>query len=618
MSDSNEVHTQPIEDCMIAAIDQGTSSSRVCIFSTFNGQVIASHQVRVTPTYPASGWLELDADELYETTLECLNQCAKQLIEGGRKIGQLMGIGVTNQRETTIVWDRKSGKPLAPAIVWSDARTTELAKKYVELTPGKTVNAFQHKTGLPIHSYFTALKLCWLLENVPAVSEAHNNGTLLAGTVDTWLIWRLTNGTSHVTDVTNASRTLLFNIHTLTWDPDLCRFFDIDAQILPQVKASAEVVGIVSDPRCNLKDMRICGILGDQQASLVAQTWDLSVGVSFEPTVKVTYGTGAFMLWDIGETPYFSDRGILTTVAFQMGSRKKAHYALEGSVSFAGATLDWLKKALKIFSNYDEAETLAQTSYRKHKQAMAEPCYLVPAFSGLLCPWWQETARGTISGLTADVECGDLIYAALRSSVYQTYDVLSVVTPSQRDSKSDATLLRPREIVVDGGLASSSVLLQSLADILDMIVRKHNHSELMTALGAAVAAALAVGIEPSGLLKLRNYPYSAQQPVHTFASSISDHCRQVMLTGWHAAVERSLGWIEASSVIENIDSLQNLMSKMVKRKSDTTTLTELPVPVVCNSEPKGSELRLSVGKFLSLMGVCVIFGAVLTRLISTH
>lgn len=613
MSESNHDRNQVIEDSFIVAIDQGTSSSRVYIFSTFNGHVAASHQISVTPTYPASGWLELDADELYETTVQCLNQCAEQFFQDGRKLDQLLGVGVTNQRETTIVWDRKTGKPLAPAIVWSDARTTEMAKKYIDLTPGKTANAFQRKTGLPIHSYFTALKLCWLLENVPAVSEAYNEGSLLAGTVDTWLIWRLTNGSSHVTDVTNASRTLLFNLHTLSWDPELCRFFDIDPNILPQVKTSAEYVGTISDPRCNLKSTRICGILGDQQASLVAQTWDLSIGESFGPTVKVTYGTGAFVLWDIGKTPVFSDRGILTTVAFQMGPRKKPHYAVEGSVSFAGATLDWLKKKLELFSDYNEAETLAQKAYTKQKETMLEPCYLVPAFSGLLCPWWQETARGTLLGLTADVERSDLIYAALRSAVYQTHDVLGVATLSRGDSKSDTTLLRPRDIVVDGGMTNSSVLMQSLADILDMIVRRHNHSEMMTALGAAVAAALALDIEPSGLLKLRNYPDSGQQPVHTFASSISAHCRQVMLTGWHAAVQRSWGWIEASSPMENTDSLRRLLSTTVKRDLETQVLIEPQVPIEFNDVPKRSELNMSAGKFLLMMGACVIFGVAISR-----
>ncbi|KAF7256122.1 hypothetical protein EG68_06594 [Paragonimus skrjabini miyazakii] len=603
---------------VIVSIDQGTSSSRVIAFSATTGEVVASHQISVSPVYPASGWIEMDAEELYTTTLDCLNECANQLIGKSRSIKDVAGIGVTNQRETTIVWDRETGRPLAPAIVWSDSRTTDLVKKFIDLSPGRNVNAFQAKTGLPIHSYFSALKLCWFLENVAEVADASQNRTLMAGTVDTWIIWRLTNGRSHVTDVTNASRTLLFNLQTLDWDPELCKFFGIDRRILPKVVSSSEVVGTVADPQCTLVGTKICGILGDQQASLVAQTWAISPTDSFGPTVKVTYGTGAFMLWDIGPKVFLSDSGILTTVAFKMGANKPVHYALEGSVSFAGATINWLRSKMKLFSDYEELEALAHQAYTKHKENDSDPCYMMPAFSGLFCPWWQETARGIIAGLTADVDKGDVVYAALRSCAYQTYDVLRVATLAHGgDSGSGAALVKPREIIVDGGLANSSVLMQSLADILDMLVRRHNHTEMMTALGAAVAAALAVGIDPSGLLKLRQYPATETQIPHTFSSELMPHSRQVMIAGWHAAVERSLSWIESSSPTEASDTLLELLAKVKETENkEAETLQSIPLFASVGTGEKFAkeEFTLSAMKLSILLGLTIGFGYLLGRL----
>ncbi|TPP67053.1 Glycerol kinase [Fasciola gigantica] len=560
------------QESLVVSIDQGTSSSRVIVFSTQTGQVVALHQISLTPSYPAPGWIEQDANQLYDTTLKCLNECAKQIEDQGKDLSSIVSLGVTNQRETTIAWDRVTGQPLAPAIVWSDARTADLVKKYTSMTPAQNPNAFQAITGLPIHSYFSALKLCWLLENNVDVVEANENGTLLAGTVDCWIIWRLTQGKSHVTDVTNASRTMLMNLNTLDWDPNLCRFFKINPMILPQVVSSSECVGVIQDPACKMGPVKIAGILGDQQASLVGQTWSSTNGItdtarSLGPTVKVTYGTGAFMLWDIGTSPFFSRNGILTTVAYKMGPKSQAHYALEGSVSFAGATINWLRNKLSLFSDYEELETLAQETYKNHQENAQDPCYLVPAFSGLFCPWWQETARATVTGLTADVDRGAFIYAAIRSSAYQTYDVLRAATLAEDSSPVRAsTLTKPREIVVDGGMANSTILMQSLADILDMIVRRHNHSEMMTALGAAIAAALAVGVNPTGLLKLREFTQTEGQPPHYFSPRITSYQRQIMLTGWHAAVQRSLGWTEDSTPTETEDSLLSLLRNINKNK----------------------------------------------------
>ncbi|KAA0200495.1 Glycerol kinase [Fasciolopsis buskii] len=269
------------------------------------------------------------------------------------------------------------------------------------------------------------------------------------------------------------------------------------------------------------------------------------------------------MLWDIGTLPFFSKNGILTTVAFKMGPESKAHYALEGSVSFAGATINWLRNKLCLFSDYAELEKLARETYKTHQQNAQDPCYLVPAFTGLFCPWWQENARATLTGLTADVDRGAFIYAALRSSVYQTYDVLRVATLAEGTPVAGSfALTKPREIVVDGGMTNSLVLMQSLADILDMIVRRHNHSDMMTALGAAIAAALGAGIDPSGLLKLREFPPTEDQPAHYFSPTITSYQRQTMLKGWHAAVQRSLCWVTDSSPAETEDSLLSLLQNV--------------------------------------------------------
>ncbi|CAL8092480.1 unnamed protein product [Calicophoron daubneyi] len=565
-----EENTYIVDETLVVGIDQGTSSSRALIFSSVTGQILASHQIRIRPSYPASGWIELNVEELYETTVRCLNDCVEQINKKGKSVKDIAGVGVTNQRETTIVWDRNTGKALAPAIVWSDARTAELVRKFTEKAPGKNPNAFQQKTGLPIHSYFSALKLVWLLENVPDVAEAARCGSLLAGTVDCWLIWRLTNRESHVTDVTNASRTNLFNLYTLDWDLDLCKFYGIDPKILPRIVSSSELVGTINDPGCAMAGVKICGILGDQQASLLAQTWPPSNDTKIQsaaPAVKVTYGTGAFMLWDIGEVPYFSRSGILTTVASKLGKDKKPHYALEGAISFAGATMDWLRYRLNLFSDLVELDTITHDAYVNHKSDRTDSCYLVPAFSGLFCPWWQESARTVIAGVDSDTTKRDLVYAGLRAAVYQTYDVLRVATMATVYSADAGALVRPEEIVVDGGMAGSAVLMQSLADILDMVVRRHNHSEVMAALGAAVAATLALEIDPSGLLNARVYPEGVESATpYVFSPTITSQSRHLLLSGWHAAIERSLGWTDAVSVPEGTDSLVNLLERVERSK----------------------------------------------------
>ncbi|KAK4468689.1 hypothetical protein MN116_007871 [Schistosoma mekongi] len=555
---------------LIVAIDQGTTSSRVVIFSTIDGRIIAMHQIGVSQTYPSPGWIEMDANQIYLTILECLNKCAKQLKTLNKSVKDVVGVGITNQRETTIAWNRETGEPLAPAIVWSDIRTSNDVLKFTKMAPGSASTAFQYITGLPIHSYFSALKMNWLLKNVESIAKANDESKLLFGTVDSWLVWKLTDRMCHVTDVTNASRTLLFNLNTLDWDHDLCRFFHINPCTLPKIVTSSELIGVIQDPRCLLKGISIYGILGDQQASLVAQTWTLfnaksDNNLSNASRVKVTYGTGAFMLWNIGNRPYFSDKGVLTTVAYQMGSLERPFYALEGSVSFAGATMRWLKTKLDAFKDDSECEKLAADVYQEQRLNEPDPCYLVPAFSGLFCPWWHESARCIICGITANVDKSDFIYAGLRSSVYQTYDVLLAATLATANYRRHSivplkTLEKPNEIIVDGGMSNNNILMQSLADILNVTVRRHNHSDVMTALGAAIAVALALNINLSGLLKLREYPYETDQYQSTFYSKISSSDRAIKLSGWHESVKRSLHWITNSPINESQNTFLDLVN----------------------------------------------------------
>ncbi|CAH8612695.1 unnamed protein product [Heterobilharzia americana] len=561
---------------LIVAIDQGTSSSRVIIFSSKNGRIIAMHQIPVTQSYQSPGWVEMNANEIYETVVDCLNKCVEELNEKRRSIQDIIGIGITNQRETTIAWDRETGKPLAPAIVWSDARTADDVVKFIQLAPESKPNAFQHITGLPIHSYFSAVKMNWLLSHIEAVIKANEDNRLLFGTVDSWLVWKLTNHACHVTDVTNASRTLLFNLHTLEWDEKLCQFFHINPRTLPNVISSAELVGVIQDTNCLMKGIPIYGILGDQQASLVAQTWTSLTSVDDSLSdisgVKITYGTGAFMLWNIGSQPFFSDKGVLTTIAYQIGPKAKPHYALEGAVSYAGATMKWLKTKLEVFKDYEESEKLASSVFKEQKSGEPDPCYLVPAFSGLFCPWWQESARCVICGITANISKADLIYAGLRSSVYQTYDVMLVATLAQTDRRRHShtpliTLEKPKEIIVDGGMSNSSVLMQSLADVLNMTVKRHNHSNVMTALGVAIVVALTLKIDPSGLLKLRQYTDEQDQQQSIFHPRIDSKHRDIMLTGWYASVKRSLNWTIDEQEITSKSTFFNLLKHIYNEQS---------------------------------------------------
>jgi len=459
----------------VGAIDQGTTSTRFMVFDQA-GRVVAVAQKEHEQIYPKPGWVEHDALEILRRTEEVI---AEALTQRGLRAADLAAIGITNQRETTVVWGRKNGRPIANAIVWQDTRVADDVKRF---SAGGRQDRFRPQTGLPLSTYFSGLKLRWLLENVPGAREKAAAGELLFGNIDTFLLWNLTggaNGGVHATDVTNASRTQLLNIKTLDWDEELLEAFEIPRAMLPQVRSSSEVYGEAS--LAAVAGVPIAGILGDQQAALVGQA-------CFRPgEVKNTYGTGCFLLMNTGERLVPSNFGLLTTLAYKFGS-EPAHYALEGSVAIAGALVQWLRDNLGIIAKSPDIETLARTVSDNGG------IYFVPAFSGLFAPYWKETARGVITGLTRFANKGHIARAVLEASAFQTREVIEAM---ERDSQIALKSLR-----VDGGMVANELLMQFQADILRREVVRPVIQET-TALGAAYAAGLAVRFF-AGLEELRS------------------------------------------------------------------------------------------------------------------
>uniref|UniRef100_A0AAR2L7R3 Probable glycerol kinase n=1 Tax=Pygocentrus nattereri TaxID=42514 RepID=A0AAR2L7R3_PYGNA len=430
-------------------------------------------------------WVEEDPKEILQSVCECMERTSEKLIQLNINISNVKAIGVTNQRETTVVWDKETGEPLYNAIVWLDLRTQSTVEKLIKKTPGKNKNHLKDKTGLPISTYFSALKLRWLMDNIESVAEAVQTNRAVFGTVDSWLIWCLTggkNGGVHCTDVTNASRTMLFNIHTMQWDPELCKYFDVPIEILPEVRSSSEIYGYMV---CN----EYC--LGDQSAALVGQ-------MCFKDgQAKNTYGTGCFMLKNTGVKPVMSDHGLLTTVAYKLGRDQPVYYALEGSVAIAGAVVRWLKENLGIIKSSSDIEKLAATAGTSYG------CYFVPAFSGLYAPYWEPSARGIICGLTQFTNSSHLAFAALEAVCFQTREVLDAMN---QDSGVPLSQLQ-----VDGGMTANKLLMQLQADILCIPVVRPSMSET-TALGAAMAAGAAEGvcvwtINPDGMTSVTSEKY---------------------------------------------------------------------------------------------------------------
>ncbi|XP_043928318.1 glycerol kinase isoform X2 [Protopterus annectens] len=514
MSASNNMMLGPL----VAAIDQGTSSTRFLVFNASTSELLSHHQVEIEQKFPKEGWVEENPKEILQSVYECIDKTCEKLSQLNIKISNIKAIGVSNQRETTVVWDRLTGEPLYNAIVWLDLRTQSTVERLIKKTPGENKNHVRDKTGLPISTYFSAVKLRWLLDNVEEVRKAVSDDRALFGTIDSWLIWNLTGGKNngvHCTDVTNASRTLLFNIHTLDWDKELCQFFDVPMDILPKVRSSSEIYGIMKSGV--LAGVPISGCLGDQSAALVGQ-------MCFkEGMAKNTYGTGCFLLYNTGEKPAMSEHGLLTTVAYKMGRDKPAFYALEGSVAIAGAVIRWLQDNLGIIEKASDVEKLASsvgTSYG---------CYFVPAFSGLYAPYWEPSARGIICGLTQFTNKNHIAFAALEAVCFQTREILDAMN---KDSGIPLTQLQ-----VDGGMTVNKVLMQLQADILCIPVVKPSMPET-TALGAAMAAGAAEGIkvwslEPEDLTSVT---------CERFEPQINPEESEYRYGRWKKAVQKSMVW----------------------------------------------------------------------------
>lgn len=488
-------------DKYIMALDLGTTSCRCIIFDK-NGRICSAAQKEFTQYFPQPGWVEHDAEEIWATQTGLMYEAMSKI---DITINEIAGIGITNQRETTVLWDKETGRPVHKAIVWQCRRTAGYCDELKKLGMAEF---FRSKTGLVLDAYFSATKLRWLLDNVIGARERAEKGEVLFGTVDSWIIWKLTGGKVHVTDYSNASRTMLFNIHTLKWDEEILRVLKIPQQILPEVKPSSHVYGY-TDSKLFGREVPIAGAGGDQQCALFGQT-------CFERgEVKNTYGTGGFMLMNTGTSPVNSHNGLVTTIAW--GVDDKVEYALEGSIFVAGAAVQWLRDELGLIRDAAESEVLAKSV------PDANGCYVVPAFVGLGAPYWDQYARGAIVGLTRGVNRNHIVRATLESIAYQVNDVLMAM---QEDSGMPITSLR-----VDGGACDNDFLMQFQADILNTSVVRPYCIET-TAMGAAYLAGLAVGYWRSKEEILANHVIAAE-----FKPQMGQAKRESLLQGWHNAVK---------------------------------------------------------------------------------
>ncbi len=500
-----------MERRLVAAIDQGTTSSR-CLFFDFEGRVVSLHQLEHRQIYPRPGWVEHDPEEIWSKTAEVIRGA---MAKADVSSSEVMAVGVTNQRETTVIWDRKTGRPYANAIVWQDTRTDGIVG---ELSREGGIDRLRAKTGLPLATYFSGPKVKWLLDNVTGLRAAAERGDALFGNVDTWLIWNLTGG-SHVTDVTNASRTLLFDLDRLDWDDEILKLLAIPRAMLPRVRPSSdpELYGTTRKDGPFGGSIPVCGDVGDQQAALMGQA-------CFEPgDAKNTYGTGCFLLLNTGATPVASTSGLLTTVAYQLGSRPPV-YALEGSVAIAGALVQWLRDNLGLVSSASEVEALARSVEDNGGMVV------VPAFSGLFAPRWRSDARGVMVGLTRYITKAHIARASLEASAFQTKEVLDAM---ERDSGA-----RLSELRVDGGMVRNELLMQFQADLLGVPVVRPKVTET-TSMGAAYAAGLAVSFW-SDEKELRSH-WQAERRWEPQMEALERERLQAL---WEKAVERTLGWVQ--------------------------------------------------------------------------
>lgn len=492
----------------ILALDQGTTSSRAIVFD-HSGSIINVAQKEFRQIFPQPGWVEHDAEEIWATQI---GVAAEVLTRSGLNAGDINGIGITNQRETTVVWDRKSGKPIYNAIVWQDRRTSAFCD---QLKADGLEQMIREKTGLVIDAYFSGTKVKWILDHVKGARERAAKGELAFGTIDSWLLWNLTGGEVHATDVSNASRTMLLNIHTLEWDKELLQLLDIPDSMLPSVRSSSEIYGLTKSLFSSVA-IPIAGIAGDQQSALFGQL------CTAPGMVKNTYGTGCFMLMNTGEQPVQSKNNLLTTVAWKIGD--KVEYALEGSVFIAGAVVQWLRDGLGIIRSSSEVEQLAK------KVEDNGGVYVVPAFAGLGAPYWKQDARGTILGLTRGSSDAHIARAALESIAYQTMDVLKAM---EADSG-----IPIRELRVDGGATVNATLMQFQSDILHVDVVRPKIIET-TALGAAYLAGLA-----TGFWKTQEDISHYWEQDQRFHPNMEEGKRALLIKGWQKAVKASLAWAE--------------------------------------------------------------------------
>lgn len=492
----------------IMSLDQGTTSSR-CILFDKAGNICASEQKEFRQIFPKPGWVEHDASEIWDTTLEVSRAAMAKLGVGADDIA---AIGITNQRETTVIWDKETGKPIANAIVWQCRRTSDMIDELVKKGYADTIRS---KTGLIPDAYFSGTKIRWLLDNVPGARVRAQQGKLLFGTIDTWLIWNLTGGRVHVTDNTNASRTMIYNIHELKWDKELMDILDIPESLLPEVQPSSHVYGM-TDPSLYGGEIPISGAAGDQQCALFGQC-------GFEPgDLKNTYGTGGFLVMNTGRTPVASENGLVTTIA--AGFEDHVEYALEGSVFVCGAAVQWLRDELKVISSAKESQACCEAVED------AAGAYVVPAFTGIGAPYWNQYARGTIVGITRGFSKDHLVRATVESMAYQTYDICKAM-------ESDAGV-KISALKVDGGACVNDFLVQFQSDLLGADVYRPKCVET-TALGAAYLAGLAVGYWES-LDDIKNN-WAVDK---VFTPKMKGDQREQLVNGWHKAVKCAMVWAE--------------------------------------------------------------------------
>lgn len=498
------------QETFIMAIDQGTTSSRAIIFNK-KGEQVSSSQKEFTQIFPQAGWVEHNANEIWNSVQSVI---AEVFIESGIKPNQIEAIGITNQRETTVVWDKNTGLPIYNAIVWQSRQTAPLAE---ELKNKGYVETFHQKTGLVIDAYFSATKVRWILDHVDGAQERAEKGELLFGTIDTWLVWKLTDGAAHVTDYSNAARTMLYNIKELKWDDEILDILNIPKAMLPEVRSNSEIYGKTAPFHFYGGQVPIAGMAGDQQAALFGQ-------LAFEPgMVKNTYGTGSFIIMNTGEEMQLSENNLLTTIGY--GINGKVYYALEGSIFIAGSAIQWLRDGLRMIDHSPESEAYALKSQNQ------DEIYVVPAFTGLGAPYWNQEARGSVFGLTRGTTKEDFIKATLQSIAYQVRDIIDTM---QVDAKTPIPVLK-----VDGGAAKNDYLMQFQADILGISIARAKNLET-TALGAAFLAGLTVGYWKD-LEELKSFHGAAQ----IFEPKMDEARKEKLYKGWKKAVKATQVFAES-------------------------------------------------------------------------